>query len=319
MNRIILPSITLICLLYSISFSAQTTKQKVAIYVTGDVESGYKKVIGSKLVTGITRSDNYIAVERTADFLSELTREQDYQMSGAVSDNQIARIGQQFGVRYVLIADISELFESMFISARMIDVQTAQILKSAETDRVVSGMEDLTQCAENIVSKITLQSTISENDIKTVTCSNFDDLENCKSMMPEGYHIATQEEVDEVIRIYGIMGKKLSFPIYTDIVSAPYNGQVSVTVKRYDRRTNSLKGSDILHQSYIDHSISFTLIVDENGRKAKNLSYRSVGDMENFRRTVERIEECRCVIDGILFGTMKPTISPGYIYLIKNK
>lgn len=307
-------------MLCSISSSAQTAKQKVAIYVTGDVESGYKKVIGSKLVTGITRSDNYVAVERTADFLSELTREQDYQMSGAVSDNQIARIGQQFGVRYVLIADISELFESMFISARMIDVQTAQILKSAETDRVISGMEDLTKCAENIVSKITLQSTISENDIKTVTCSTFDDLENCESMMPEGYHIATQEEVDEVIKMYCIMGQKLSFPIYADIVSAPYEGSYGVTLKCYDRRTNRLINTyNNIPQYYNDHRISFTLIVDENGRKAENLSYRSVHDVETLRRSVERVDECRCVIEGMLSGTMKPTISPGYIYLIRNK
>ena len=67
MKRSILPFFVIICLLCGISSVAQTVKQKVAIYVTGDVESGYKKVIGSKLVTGITRSDNYVAVERTAD------------------------------------------------------------------------------------------------------------------------------------------------------------------------------------------------------------------------------------------------------------
>jgi len=107
--------VAMLCL-FDIVTAQQTIKQKVAVYVTGDGENGYKKVIGSKLVTGITRSENYAAVERTADFLTELTKEQDYQMSGAVSDNQIARLGQQFGVRYVLVADVFPSFSSLCLS-----------------------------------------------------------------------------------------------------------------------------------------------------------------------------------------------------------
>lgn len=322
MKRSILPFFVIICLLCGISSVAQTVKQKVAIYVTGDVESGYKKVIGSKLVTGITRSDNYVAVERTADFLSELTREQDYQMSGAVSDNQIARIGQQFGVRYVLVAEISEIFESIFISARMIDVQTAQILKSAETDRIIKGIEDLTQCAENIVSKITLQSTFSENDVKMLTCSTFDDLLNCETMIPQGYHVATIEEIDEVIKIYDIMNQTLLFPIYTDIKSYNNHKRNTMPIKKYDRRTGKLQDSYgfFAYQGYTDYYISFTFVMNKNERKTKDLSYRSVSDSYlEVLREIEKIEECRCEVSGILHGTPKPIITPGYIYLIRNK
>ena len=35
--------------------------------------------------------------------------ENDYQTSGEVRDSQIARLGQKFGVRYVVVADVSEL------------------------------------------------------------------------------------------------------------------------------------------------------------------------------------------------------------------
>ncbi len=292
--------------------------KRVAIYVTGDVESGYKKVIGSKLVTGITRSDDYVAVERTADFLSELAREQDYQMSGAVSDSQIARIGQQLGVQYVLVADISEIFESIFISARMIDVQTAQILKSAEADRVINGLEDLTHCADSIVVKIT--STFSENDIKIMACYTFDDLLRCCETAPEGYHIATNEEIEDVIKIYGIMNQKLSLPIYADIKIEISRWEKDISEKKSDRRTGEEYEFDLfsIKQHISDFFVSFIFIENEKNRTTQSLSYRIAQDMEDYRLTVERIEECRCELLGVEYGTAMPQITPGYIYLIKN-
>lgn len=208
------------------SVSAQTMKQKVAVYVTGEVETGYKKVIGSKLVTGITRSDDYAAVERTADFLAELTKEQDYQMSGAVSDNQIARLGQQFGVRYVLVADISEVFESMFVSARMIDVQTAQITGATEASSIVNSMDGLTELADTVISTLLGGIAYGEyrtknyiEDIKII--GPFDTnkkLYNHYTQIPEGYHVASKEEIELLIKACKQANKNVTFPIYANIV-----------------------------------------------------------------------------------------------------
>lgn len=134
--------------------SAQTTpKKKVAVYVSGeDVRDSYKKVINSKLVSSITRSQSFAVVERNAAFLAELDKEIEKSLSGDVRDDQIARIGQQFGVKYVLVADISEVFEELFVSARMIDVETAQIVNAAEASAYVESMDGLTRLAENIIS-----------------------------------------------------------------------------------------------------------------------------------------------------------------------
>lgn len=207
------------------SVSAQTVKQKVAVYVTGEVEPGQKKVIGSKMVSSITRSDSYVAVERTADFLSALTKEQDYQMSGAVSDNQIVKLGQQFGVRYVLVADISEVYESMFISARMIDVQTGQITGAAEADSVVNSMEGLIDLSDRVISELLGGITYGEykannriEDIKVIGPFDTDEkLYNHYKQIPEGYHVASKEEIEQLIKTYKQAKKSVSFPIYTDI------------------------------------------------------------------------------------------------------
>ncbi|WP_298064786.1 hypothetical protein [uncultured Rikenella sp.] len=208
------------------SVSAQTAKQKIAVYVTGEAESGQKKVIGAKMVSSITRSDNYAAVERTADFLSALTQEQDYQMSGAVSDNQIVKLGQQFGVQYVLVADISEVYESMFISARMINVQTGQITGASEASGEVNSMDGLIELSDTVISELLGGITYGEykannkiEDIKVI--GPFDTefgLYNHYQKIPEGYHVASKEEIELLIKTYKQAKKHVTFPIYTDIV-----------------------------------------------------------------------------------------------------
>ena len=130
---------------------AQEAVKKVAVYMTGnDVSESYKKVIGAKLVSAITATDEYAAVERTADFLAALSAEQDYQTSGEVRDSQIARLGQKFGVRYVAVADMSELFDEIFISARLINVESGLVENAFDTSGPVENMEQLTTLATNV-------------------------------------------------------------------------------------------------------------------------------------------------------------------------
>jgi len=147
LGRAMLMAITV--LLIAGTVNAQS-KQKVAVYVTGDADVGTKKVIGAKMVSAITKDDAYAAVERTSDFLSELNKEQSYQQSGAVDDRQIAKLGQQFGVAFVIVTDVSMVYGSTFVSARMINVITGLIIATADRDKEVSGMADLTELSESI-------------------------------------------------------------------------------------------------------------------------------------------------------------------------
>jgi hypothetical protein len=126
------------------------SKKKVAVYVTGEADAATKKVIGAKMVAAITKDNEYAAVERTADFLAELSKEQDYQRSGAVADNQITQLGRQFGVAFVCVADISNLYGSLFVAARMINVQTGLVTATAEGDKEISGMADLTELSDDV-------------------------------------------------------------------------------------------------------------------------------------------------------------------------
>lgn len=300
------------------SVCAQTAKQKVAVYVTGDVESGYKKILGSKLTSGITHSDNYAAVERTADFLTEITKEQDYQMSGAVNDNQIARLGQQFGVRYVLVADISELFGAIFISARMIDVQTVQIINSTEISLAASSVEDLFSMAEQIVSEIVEGVRFAKDDVKQLSS-----VTNAQSLfelsIPEGYHVASANEILEIAEYYQYRGEKLSFPIYADIDTKQYE-----VMQYYDRYLYDEKGKCIdvlrnMERPYYERTITATIINDLNSKSTFTTSYTE--DPFYSSNTTEYISGGGWFerVGESNMATTPQKITPGYVYVVKNK
>lgn len=310
--------IVIILAMITSSVCAQTAKQKVAVYVTGNVESGYKKILGSKLTSGITHSDNYVAVERTTDFLAEITKEQDYQMSGAVSDNQIARLGQQFGVRYVLVADISELFESIFISARMIDVQTVQIINSTEISLAASSIEDLFSMAEQIVSEIVEGVRFAKDDVKQLSSGT-----NAGSLIalsiPEGYHIASANEILEIAEYYQYRGEKLSFPIYADIDIKSNEEIQYFDMYCYDENNKCVDVVRDLAHSYYKYTITATIINDLNRKSTFTTSY--INDPHySHREGITYDNGWRDVWVGYSNKATTPQkITPGYVYVVKNK
>lgn len=140
--------------LLAVTLTISAQQKKVAVYVTGE-DSGVNKVLGDQLVAGFARSGKYIAVERTASFLAELGKEQSYQRTGAISDNQIAALGVQFGVNYVCVADVSEVFGEKYISARLIDVETAEIVNTHNVSGELNSMSKCLEMANTLTENLT--------------------------------------------------------------------------------------------------------------------------------------------------------------------
>jgi len=147
--------IVLICA--AVAFSQNTdaqTKEKIAVYVTGNVRVDEKKALGTKILVELINSGRYRAVERSDDFVKELDREQSKQMSGAVDDNQITTIGKQFGVQVICVADLTPAFGSYQISARLIDVESAEIIAIAEATNSLESIDELTVASKEVVRVI---------------------------------------------------------------------------------------------------------------------------------------------------------------------
>ena len=132
----------LILLLSALSLTAFAQQKKVAVYVTGN--DPINDIVASRLVDGIAKSGKYIAIERTASFLSELSKEQSYQQTGAVDDNEISRLGKQFGVNYVCVASVFDVWGiEKYISTRLIDVETAEVVVSSSSNGSIASSSQL--------------------------------------------------------------------------------------------------------------------------------------------------------------------------------
>ena len=117
-------------------------------------------------MAAFTNSGRYVAIERTNGFLAQLGKEQKYQRTGAVDDSDISRLGKQFGVQYVCVADVSDVFGEKFISTRLIDVETAEIVNSHEVGGSIKTMEDCIRKANGLANYLSGRTFQEEKEVK---------------------------------------------------------------------------------------------------------------------------------------------------------
>ena len=128
-------------------------KQNVAVYVTGP-QPGINKILGDQFVKSFAQSGNYKAIERTASFLIELSKEQSYQEGGAVDNNQITRLGKQFGAQLVCVVEALDAFGQYYVSARLIAVETAEVVKSSNAYSKLDNLQEVITVASLMAEEL---------------------------------------------------------------------------------------------------------------------------------------------------------------------
>jgi uncharacterized protein (TIGR02145 family) len=194
-------------------------EQTIAVYVTFKYTDDYKNVIGAKIVSTIMQEGNYTAVEKTEEFTTELKKEQNNQK--VVNDNQIAKLGEQFDVEFVIVAEVAEIGSNVFIKARMLDVQTGLITVKTSNDKSIRAtreLEDISELSEYI-AKVLISSVKNKHSepqdttligvtINGVTWAtknigafsiedygNYYTWEQAKEICPKGWRLPTGEEL----------------------------------------------------------------------------------------------------------------------------
>jgi len=127
---------------------------KIAVYVTGDVSDNEKKALGTQMLASLVNIGRYKGIERSNSFLAEIEKEQTKQRSGDIDDNQISALGRQFGVKFVCIADITPAFGEFQVSARIVDVETAQVEFIGASSGTLKSMTDLEKMSEQVVKNM---------------------------------------------------------------------------------------------------------------------------------------------------------------------
>ena len=137
--------------------AAEQGKQAVAIYMAGDEPKGAQgvhKIMGGELALVISGSESYLAVDRTEIILEQLAKEHTYQRSGAVDDDQIKALGQQLGVQYLCISDINPVGKRYYLDTRLVDVVSAEIMRSVTETSALKDAEDMSRIARSIALEL---------------------------------------------------------------------------------------------------------------------------------------------------------------------
>lgn len=123
-KKIALLFISVLCM----SFTLMAQRKSVAILETycadGKLSSAYLMMIGSNIETGIIKNPGYTAYNRAQ--LKSLMNEHSFQRSGMVPDDQIKKLGQMAGVDYVLASEAALLDQQVFVTAKVLNVETGQ-------------------------------------------------------------------------------------------------------------------------------------------------------------------------------------------------
>jgi len=130
--------------------SAAPARPKIAVYVTGGRDVGENKALGTYILDALTASGRYTTIERSESFLAEIDNEQIRQRSGAIDDSQISRLGRQSGVSFVCVADITQALRGSQISARILDVETAEVVTMGVSTSPLKTMDDLRKVSADI-------------------------------------------------------------------------------------------------------------------------------------------------------------------------
>jgi len=126
----------------------------IAVYVTGGASDDEKSALGTRILASLVNSGRYRGIERSNTFLAEIDREMEKQMSGAIDDNQISKVGKQFGVKFICIVDITPAYESFQVSARIVNVETAEVAYIGEAFCPRKTALYITWVSEQVVRKM---------------------------------------------------------------------------------------------------------------------------------------------------------------------
>jgi formylglycine-generating enzyme required for sulfatase activity len=123
-----------LCVFYAAAFGQY--KPKIALYIADDgLPVPEQRALMSKFLVPFTNSGMYSVIDRSDIFLQKASQERIKQRDGSVNDREVLRIGQEAGAKYVCIVDLVKAFGAYNVSARLVDVETAEIyLTAGEAD-----------------------------------------------------------------------------------------------------------------------------------------------------------------------------------------
>ena len=112
------------------------------------VSQSETRTLTNRLRDELFKTGVYIVLERGK--MDEVLKEQGFQQTGCVTSECAVEVGNMLGVQQMIGGSIGKVGNIYTVSARVIDVETGKVLKSANYDHIgdigqllIKGMKDL--------------------------------------------------------------------------------------------------------------------------------------------------------------------------------
>jgi len=142
----------IISFLFIIYTASGISKIAVLDASLGDgVHPNASAIVADTINEQFVKSGDFIAIDRA--YISNIQDEKNFQLSGDVNSDDIKELGITFGAEYLCIANVSQLGSTYTVSARLIEVETAQVVLQ-ESARRQGQIDVLFVVAEEVGSKL---------------------------------------------------------------------------------------------------------------------------------------------------------------------
>lgn len=130
------------------------TQPKVAVLnavIPDTMDSSVIVPVTDKIEEELVASGKYTVLDRIN--IEQVLQEKEFQLSGLVKDTEIKKAGEYLGADLVVVARVSRIENTFFISAKMIDVKTGAITAQTSDQQEGSGAV-LFNIAQNVGRKL---------------------------------------------------------------------------------------------------------------------------------------------------------------------
>jgi len=144
-----------IALLWSLTAMAEI--RRVAVFdPAGNAPSHVNEIVREIASSVIVNTPGFTVLERS--LIDQVLRENRFQAEGLVDDAQISEMGRMMGANLTFVINLTRMSDgNFFISARLIDVQTARIEKQQTTRTTRAGETELINTSERLAQEMFAQ------------------------------------------------------------------------------------------------------------------------------------------------------------------
>ena len=168
------PSIIVVTKKYDPSASTQVGSRLAVAVLPFEADKNaamYKEEITNEMITQLVNLRRFKVIERSA--MDKIVSEQKLQASGVVDDKSAVKLGKIAGADALVIGHISVINGIVKVSARLVDVETAETIIAQDATGEAGKQESVDNAVTNVATLLYNELPIIEGDIIKVDADEF--------------------------------------------------------------------------------------------------------------------------------------------------